>query len=991
MQIPEMPGNEMDRLAALERLNILDTVAEERFDRLTRLAKNLFQVPIALVSLVDSDRQWFKSRQGLDACETPRSISFCGHTILQDDIFHVPDTHADVRFSDNPLVELAPGIRMYTGAPLRTPEGLRVGTLCIIDDKPRRLDQAQLASLRDLADCVERELVQAEYETLMLRLSEADSYSRAVMDHVVDGIMTLDAQGVILDLNPAVTQMFGYSRADLLGRSMETLLVPTGEVQQPPGCLADMEGFMRRVEGCEVVLRGRRSDATSFALDLGIAAVSRRSERQFVLLLRDISLRHDAEQKQKKYSIALERLHAITTSARSFGRKVEQLLVLGKEVFELPLAIVSCIEADDYRVEFISGPEDAPEPGARFALGDTYCVHCLQANAPVGFHWVGESEIRDHPCYQKFGLEAYIGAPLLVDGLRYGTLNFSGPEARTQAFGKIDFNLIQLFSRWVGNEISRYRTQEVLQREIAHRTAILDSANFSIMFCDLDGVIRSFNRGAQRMLGYSAQDVVNLKRLGFLHDADELAASAVAQGLESGSESDVEVLVGRSRNGSADEREWTYVRRDGSRFAAQVSITSVRDERGRIGGYVCIGADISERKRIEAMKNEFISTVSHELRTPLTSISGSLSLICEGVLGELPQKAVPLLDIAHKNSERLIHLINDLLDIEKITAGKMQFDLRTQDFGALVSKALEGIAGYASTYGVSLMPGRQPEGSPLILVDEQRVQQILANFLSNAIKFSPAESAVRVHVDVLGAWVRVSVEDRGIGIGTEFRPYVFDKFAQADGSDTKKTAGTGLGLAICKELAERMGGRVGFESEPGAGSVFHAEFPQVSHDGVAQVNVHQHPKDPSSVERRDSQVDALFESGGRGHVLHVRDVEDETLQRLSERLALDIDQAYSIEDARARLEHRAYDLVILDIGMSDQRIRTLLPHIQALKETPHVLVLAVDDAQASWLGEVDSVLVKSRISEQDLGQRVKRLLRQVHNATPVSRGPCSHA
>ncbi|ANG63743.1 hypothetical protein A8C75_15500 [Marinobacterium aestuarii] len=980
MQAPDIPDNEAQRLAALQRLYILDTSAEERFDRLTRLAKALFQVPIALVSLVDADRQWFKSRQGLDACETPRNISFCGHAILQDGVFHVPDTHADPRFADNPLVELAPNIRMYTGAPLRTLEGLRIGTLCIIDDSPRALDQAQLSALRDLADCVERELAQAEYETLMLRLSEAESYSRAVMNHVIDGIMTLDARGIICDLNQAVSQMFGYDRDALLGQSLDSLLFSPVDGHSGLGSAAEFEAFTQRADGREIVLQGQRSDGGVFALEVGLSAVNRRGGRQFVLLLRDISLRHGAEQEQKKYSVALERLHTITTSCWSFERKVEQLLQLGKDVFELPLAIVSCIEANDYRVEFISGPQGAPEPGSRFSLGSTYCVHCLQADSPLGFHHAGESDISEHPCYQNFGLEAYIGAPLLVDGLRYGTLNFSGPDARTHPFGKIDFNLIQLFSRWVGNEISRNRTQLVLQREIAHRTAILDSANFSIMFCDQEGVVRSFNRGAQRMLGYRSQDVVNQQRLTFVHDAQELAASAVAQGLEFAAESGVEVLVGRSRNGSAEEHEWTYVRQDGSRFAAQVSITSVRDERGQIGGYVCIGADISERKRIDAMKSEFIATVSHELRTPLTSIAGSLGLICGGVLGDVPESARPLLAIALKNSERLIHLINDLLDIEKITAGKMQFDLRTQDVAELVSKALEGIAGYAEPYKVTVTQGRVPDEPPRIWVDEQRVQQILANYFSNAVKFSPLGSEVGVHVDVLGAWVRVSVEDSGMGISTEFRPYVFEKFAQADGSDTKKTAGTGLGLAICKELAEHMGGRVGFESEPGCGSVFYVEFPRANRDGVASANVRQDKQGRPFVERRRSVLSSRSQLGldaavaGNGRVLHVRDAQDQTLHRLAERLAVDVEQAYSIEDARARLENRAYDLVILDVGIEDNRTRTLLPHIQGLRDSPRVLVLTVEDTSAQWLDDVDSTLVKSRISEQDLSQSVKSLL-----------------
>nr|WP_067285864.1 PAS domain S-box protein [Marinobacterium profundum] len=986
MQAPEIPDNEAKRLLALQRLHILDSSAEERFDRLTRLAKAMFQVPIALVSLVDADRQWFKSRQGLDACETPRDISFCGHAILHDDVFHVSDTHADPRFVDNPLVVQAPKIRMYTGAPLRTLDGLRIGTLCIIDDKPRLLDQTQLSALRDLADCVERELAQAECETLMLRLSEAESYSRAVMDHVVDGIMTLDAKGVICELNPAVTQLFGYDRDDLLGRRMDSLLLAPGSEQDCLGAAAEFEAFMLRADGSDIVLRGRRRDGHVFPLEVGLSAVERNAGRQFVLVLRDITLRHAADLEQKKYSVALERLHTITTSSWPFERKVEQLLQLGKDVFELPLAIVSCIEADDYLVEFISGPEGAPEPGTRFSLSGTYCVHCLQADSPLGFHHAGESDISEHPCYQNFGLEAYIGAPLLVDGLRYGTLNFSGPDARAQPFGKIDFNLIQLFSRWVGNEISRHATQLVLQREIAHRTAILDSANFSIMFCDLEGVVRSFNSGAQHMLGYHSKEVVNQQLLTFVHDEEELTAGAVAQGLEFAGACGVEVLVGRSRSGSADEHEWTYVRKDGSRFPAQVSITSVRDERGRISGYVCIGADISERKRIEEMKSEFIATVSHELRTPLTSIAGSLGLICGGVMGTLPESAEPLLHIALKNSERLIHLINDLLDIEKITAGKMQFDLRTQDVAELVNKSLEGIAGYSKTYDVRVVPGRVPDEPPRIWVDEQRVQQILANYFSNAVKFSPLGAEVRVHVDVLGAWVRVSVEDCGIGISAEFRPYVFEKFAQADGSDTKKTAGTGLGLAICKELTEHMGGRVGFESEPGSGSLFYVEFPKANRDGVGSVNVRQDEQGRPFVERRRSVLASRSQMAldaaavGNGRVLHVRDAQDQTLHRLAERLAVDVEQAYSIEDARARLDNRPYDLVILDIGMSDNRTRTLLPHIQGLRDSPRVLVLTVEDASEQWLTEVDSALVKSRISEQDLSQSVKSLLHLAQNS-----------
>lgn len=152
---PAFPRDESERLLALYRQQILDTQAEERFDRITRLACALFDVPIALVSLVDSERQWFKSRQGLDACQTPRNISFCGHAILQPDIFYVPNTLEDPRFVDNPLVTGPPNIRLYAGAPLTIRDGHRIGTLCIIDDRPRGFSDEELDRLRDLAACVE--------------------------------------------------------------------------------------------------------------------------------------------------------------------------------------------------------------------------------------------------------------------------------------------------------------------------------------------------------------------------------------------------------------------------------------------------------------------------------------------------------------------------------------------------------------------------------------------------------------------------------------------------------------------------------------------------------------------------------------------------------------------------------------------------------------------------------------------------------------------
>lgn len=239
--------------------------------------------------------------------------------------------------------------------------------------------------------------------------------------------------------------------------------------------------------------------------------------------------------------------------------------------------------------------------------------------------------------------------------------------------------------------------------------------------------------------------------------------------------------------------------------------------------------DITESRRVERMKNEFVATVSHELRTPLTSIRGSLGLVSAGVAGPLPERAASLVNMALNNCERLTLLINDILDMEKLESEKQRFDVRRMDVSELVSRSLEDNAGLAQSLSVHFVTP-EPLCHVDVLVDPGRFLQVMANLLSNAGKFSPAGAAIEVTARCHQDRVRVSVRDYGKGIPPEFQSRIFQKFSQADSSDSRSRAGTGLGLAISRAIVERLGGHIGFVTGPG-GTTFYFELPDA--DSVA--------------------------------------------------------------------------------------------------------------------------------------------------------------
>ena len=672
MLAPIHPPDEPERLAALCRLHLLDTPPDDRFDRITRTAQRMFGVPIATVTLVDGDRQWFKASIGLDVAETSRDVSFCGHAILQEDPFIIADAALDPRFADNPLVTGAPHIRFYAGVPLHESRGWRVGTLCLIDRVPRELSELEIAALRDLAMWAETELNLYTLQQATAITREKETRLQAIIEHAGDAIVTIDDAGLVETFNPAAQRIFGYRPDEIVGQPIVKL-----------------------------VARHYRANVA-----------------------------HDVE-------------------------------AMGRDGLASGAAVNRQVFAER-------------RSGARFP-----------ANLVVSEMRVGERR-------------AFTGLVRDISERRR-----SADEAR--------------------------RLNRQLAETLSLQKAILDSTDYAIMSVNSAGQVTMFNDGAQRMLGYSAEEMRTQDQLAALHDPSELSARAAALSQELGRPVKVgpELFIARAREGKRDENEWTYIRKDGTRLPVMLSISAVWDESHQLSGFVGIAHDLSERKKIEQLKNEFIATLSHELRTPLTSIRGSLGLLAGGAAGEIPATAKALLDIANKNCDRLVRLINDILDVEKIESGTMRFEAVVQPLLPLLEQAVAATHSYASQYNVSF-DLRSDAGELYAGVDADRMLQVMINLLSNASKFAPSGDVVEVRLRRLGAYGRVSVIDHGLGIAPAFRERIFQKFAQADGTDSRKKGGTGLGLNISKAIVERHGGSIDFTSIPGIATEFYFDLPLVN-------------------------------------------------------------------------------------------------------------------------------------------------------------------
>ena len=787
MQAADPRPDESQSLEALRALRVLDSAPEPEFDALARAASLACGTPIALISLVDEQRQWFKANVGLSSVtETPRDVAFCAHAVLGDDLFEVPDATCDPRFVDNPLVASEPRVRFYAGAPVRLSGGHRVGTLCIIDRQPRRLSEAQREILRALA-VVAAQALEGRKASHRLRKSE-DFLDRTGRVAGVGGWELVIATGEVTW--SAETRRIHRVAPDYKPALTEAINFYAPEAR--PVIQAAVERGMAHGEGWDLELPLICADGQRiWARAVGTVEFVDGKPARMVGAFQDISERKGLELKVAAATAELQDLydhapcgyHSLDASGMFLHVNATAASWLG------------C------RREDLIGKRRVHE----------------------FFTAEGKGQFR-----QNFDRLMADGR---IDGVEVDLVPATGVGRRVSVSATAVKDATGAFqmSRTVMFDITElHRARDLLRQLNREQAAMLDNKLIGIVKLQQRRVIWK-NAGMDRLFGYAGiewQDMP-IRRLYTDDDTYErIGREAYASVRDSG----------RFRG------QVQMQRKDGSQLWIDVSGAALSDEQGEV---MLLLADVTPLKAAEEariklislesqnvqleetgrLKDQFLANISHELRTPLNAVIGYAHLLQSGSVQPGSPKFVPFLAQIGASGKHLLQLIESMLDFAKAQSGQMQFrPERTLVAHAIndVIDMLQDACERKRVVATSMLSGNPIEAT----VDPARLRQVLLSLLGNAIKFSHEYGRIDIRARLEGgSHFRIEVEDHGIGIAEADLPSLFNHFHQLDASSTRTHGGTGLGLALVRRMIEAQGGSVGVKSQLGAGSVFHVTLP----------------------------------------------------------------------------------------------------------------------------------------------------------------------
>ncbi len=779
----------------------MDTGPESSFDDIVQLAAQICGRPIAGVTFIDLDRQWFKSRIGLDLQETPREEAFCARTILQDDVFEVPDVRNDECYQSGLLASPPYSIRFYAGTPLITPDGFAIGALNVMDRVPCNLTDQQKEALRTLARQVvthlelHRHVKEIEHEVERHQRTEdalrfAETKYRGIFDNISVGIYQTTKEGHYLAANQRLADIYGFNAPEELINSVNDI---SQQIYVDPKRRDEFVRLMREegvISGFEAQVY--RKDGKIIWIAENARAVRLPSgELEFYEgTVTDITRRKLMEEKLKNSEILYHSLveslpqnifrkdlnERFTFANQRFCRILEHSHedVIGKTDFDFfPPELARKYQEDDRRIM---------EKGGTFETVEEYLTPD---------HQKAYMQVVKTPLYDAQG-------------------NVSGVQG--------------IF--WDVTEKRRIEEELAFERDLLR--SLLDNVPDRVYFKDTSCRFLRCSLAMAQRLGLKDPAAV-VGKTDFDFHSEELAR-------EFFKDEQRIILTGEMMVNKVEKQ----VAVNGEEIWASVTKVPLRNRHGQVTGIIGISRDITTLKKAEQelavardaaletarLKSEFLATMSHEIRTPMNGIIGMTGLLLDT---KLTSDQRDFSETIRSSADALLTIINDILDFSKIEAGKLILEKIDLDLREVVESTVELLAQKAQDKGLEII-SHVPEEIPTHLRgDPGRLRQILINLVGNAVKFTEAgEVVVRVVMDAddkESVKLRFLVTDTGIGMPLEVQSQMFQAFTQADGSTTRKYGGTGLGLAISKQLVNLMGGSIHVESTVGKGSTFWIELP----------------------------------------------------------------------------------------------------------------------------------------------------------------------